>query len=114
MILFDAMPILPLRPWLAQRRRRVNCHVRGDIHSLLTCRLHAVCTTYHVLGSLELPTVALHLIECTFQHGFESHSLSATYYSVIFRYNFGTTEREKNGALLPKRHQMKHLEFVLR
>src|ERR1019366_8785299 len=36
------MPILPRGFWLAQRRRRVNCHVRGDIHSLLTCRLHAV------------------------------------------------------------------------
>jgi hypothetical protein len=30
-----------------------------------------------------------------------------------FRYNFGTTEREKNGTLFPKRHQTKHLEFVL-
>ena len=29
------------------------------------------------------------------------------------RYNFGTTEREKDGALLPKRHQIKHLEFVV-
>jgi len=27
------------------------------------------------------------------------------------RYNFGTTEREKNGVLILKRHQMKHLEF---
>jgi hypothetical protein len=32
---------------------------------------------------------------------------------VHFRYNFGTTEREKNGTLFPKRHQIKHLEFVL-
>ena len=29
------------------------------------------------------------------------------------RYNFGTTEREKNGMLFPKRHQIKHLEFVV-
>ena len=29
------------------------------------------------------------------------------------RYKFGTTEREKKGALIPKRHQTKHLEFVL-
>ena len=28
------------------------------------------------------------------------------------RYKFGTTKREKNGTLFPKRHQIKHLEFV--
>jgi hypothetical protein len=29
------------------------------------------------------------------------------------RYNFGTTEREKNTTLFPKRRQIKHLDFVL-
>ena len=33
--------------------------------------------------------------------------------AIALRYNFGTTEREKNGTLLPKRHQIKHLEFVV-
>jgi hypothetical protein len=32
---------------------------------------------------------------------------------LLLRDNCGTTEREKNGALLPKRHQIKHLEFVI-
>jgi hypothetical protein len=29
-----------------------------------------------------------------------------------FRYKIGTTEREKRSRLPPKRHQIKHLEFV--
>jgi hypothetical protein len=29
------------------------------------------------------------------------------------RYNFGTTEREEEWFLIPKRHQIKHLEFVI-
>lgn len=29
------------------------------------------------------------------------------------RYNFGTTEREEEWFLTPKRHQIKHLEFVI-
>jgi hypothetical protein len=33
---------------------------------------------------------------------------------LIFRYNFGTNEREReNGFLIPKRHQMKHLEVLI-
>jgi hypothetical protein len=32
----------------------------------------------------------------------------------IFRYNFGTLSERKGGLLTPKRHQLKHLEFVLR
>jgi hypothetical protein len=31
----------------------------------------------------------------------------------FFRYKVGTTEREKKRWLLPKRHQIKHLEFVI-
>jgi len=30
-----------------------------------------------------------------------------------FRYKIGTTEREKKKYALPKRHQIKHLEFVV-
>src|SRR5262249_59615777 len=30
-----------------------------------------------------------------------------------FRCNFGTTEKGKNRFLVPKRHQMKHLEFLI-
>ncbi len=39
-----------------------------------TCRSHAVCTAYHVLRSLKLPTAALHVVECTFRRGFKSYS----------------------------------------
>ena len=37
-----------------------------------TCRSPAVCTALHVLRSLKLPSVALHVVECTFQRGFDS------------------------------------------
>ena len=48
-----------------------------------TCRSPAVRTALHVLRSLKLPSVALHVVECTFQRGFDSfrahHLLSITY-----------------------------------
>ena len=50
---------------------------------LSTCRSPAVRTALHVLRSLKLPSVALHVVECTFQRGFDSfrahHLLSITY-----------------------------------
>jgi hypothetical protein len=32
---------------------------------------------------------------------------------LLLQDDFGTAEREKNAPLLPKRHQIKHLEFLL-
>lgn len=46
------------------------------------CRAaHAVHTALRVLRSLKLPTAALHLVECTFHGGFDSHTLPPAQHS---------------------------------
>src|SRR5271165_6280080 len=46
-------------------------HSPGDEIGSFTCRSPAVRTALHILRSLILPSVALHVVECTFQRGFE-------------------------------------------
>jgi hypothetical protein len=44
-----------------------------------TCHSPAIRTALHVLRSLRLPSIALHLVKCTLQGGLESHSPRQTF-----------------------------------
>src|SRR5271157_1672294 len=73
--------MLRVRPFDREMLRAVRVGPMGSIsnavligrgHGVPTCRSPAVRTALHVLRTLKLPSVALHVVECTFQRGFDS------------------------------------------